>query len=58
MSKNISTLERQIIRVKAELMELGEIRPGSLSEQYNVCGKRNCSLMFPRKNGQESLRCS
>lgn len=53
MSKNISTLERQIIRVKAELMELGEIRPGSLSEQYNVCGKRNCSCKGkpPQKHG-------
>jgi len=53
MSKNISTLERQIIRVKAELMELGEIRPGSLSEQYNVCGKRNCSCKAkpPQKHG-------
>jgi len=53
MTKNAATLERQISRVKTELLELGDIRPGSLSEQYNVCGKKSCSCKgnLPKKHG-------
>lgn len=35
-------------------MELGELRPGSLSQQYNVCGKASCRCKDPenpRKHG-------
>lgn len=28
-------------------MELGEMRPGALSEQYNVCGKAGCRCKDP-----------
>jgi len=28
-------------------MELGELRPGSLSQQYNVCGKAFCICKDP-----------
>lgn len=42
MKKRIQVLEREIGRVKRELMGLGDLRPGSLSEQYNVCGKPGC----------------
>lgn len=28
-------------------MELGELRPGSLSKQYNVCGKATCKCKDP-----------
>ena len=35
-------LERQIAKVKEELMGLAELRPGSISQQYNVCGNPNC----------------
>src|SRR6266540_1911821 len=31
-------LSRRIQRVKAQLSKLGDLRPGTLSEQYNVCG--------------------
>ena len=33
-----STLERQIEKTKQALVALGDMRPGSLSTQYNVCG--------------------
>src|SRR5947208_14052918 len=32
-------IERKIEHLKQQLAELGPIHPGSLSEQYNVCGK-------------------
>ena len=31
-------LLRQIEKVKTQLAALGDLRPGSLSTQYNVCG--------------------
>lgn len=37
-----ATLQRQIEKVKGELAALGDLRPGSLSTQYNVCGSPGC----------------
>ena len=36
------TPERQIEDVKQQLIRLGDLRPGSLSKQYNVCGNPRC----------------
>lgn len=33
-------------------MELGELRPGSLSQQYNVCGKALCRCKDPENPGR------
>jgi len=51
--RRIQTLERQIAKVKGELAELGDLRPGSLSEQYNVCGTPGCQCKAnpPKKHG-------
>jgi len=40
--KDLKQIEKQILKIKKELVELGELRPGSLSRQYNVCGNPNC----------------
>ncbi len=47
------TLQREIERIKGELAELGDLRPGSLSRQYNVCGKPTCRCKGspPEKHG-------
>lgn len=37
-----ATLQRQIEKVKCDLVALGDLRPGSLSTQYNVCGSPGC----------------
>lgn len=37
-----ATLQRQIEKVKRDLAALGDLRPGSLSTQYNVCGSPGC----------------
>lgn len=42
MKRKLQQLENKIARIKAELVRLGELRPGSLSAQYNVCGQPNC----------------
>ena len=46
-------LERRIERVKRELAALGDLRPGSLSQQYNVCGVAGCRCKAspPKKHG-------
>jgi len=47
-------IERNIERLKQQLTELGPIHPGSLSEQYNVCGKPGCrckDAKKPQKHG-------
>lgn len=48
-----ATLERQIEKVKCDLVALGDLRPGSLSTQYNVCGKPGCRCKAtpPEKHG-------
>lgn len=53
MNKKIHSLEQQIERLKRQLVALGDLQPGSLSEQYSVCGKPNCRCASspPQKHG-------
>ena len=41
-TRRATTLEKQIETTKLELSAIGDMRPGSLSAQYNVCGKAGC----------------
>ncbi len=49
---SISQIARKIEHLKRQLAELGPMHPGSLSEQYNVCGKSRCRCKDP-KNPQK-----
>jgi hypothetical protein len=53
MNRRIEVLQRQVERIKQELLELGDLRPGSLSEQFNVCGTPGCKCKKspPQKHG-------
>ncbi len=53
MKKQIRALENQIRKIKLQMDSLGDIRPGSLSRQYNVCGSINCRCKEdpPKKHG-------
>jgi hypothetical protein len=46
-------LLRQIAKLKAQLTALGDLRPGSLSTQWNVCGTQGCRCKAtpPEKHG-------
>jgi hypothetical protein len=47
-------LEQLIKRIKTQLQALGPMRPGSLSRQYNICGKPGCRCKdptAPRRHG-------
>ena len=45
----IQKIEQKIARIKKELLDLGLLHPGSLSRQYNVCGKIGCRCKDPIK---------
>jgi hypothetical protein len=53
MERRIRTIEAQIAKVKQQLAELGELRPGTLSRQYTVCGSAGCRCKAnpPRRHG-------
>jgi Family of unknown function (DUF6788) len=53
MEKKIESLQRKIESLKEKLVAIGDLRPGSLSEQYNVCGNPNCRCKAnpPQKHG-------
>jgi hypothetical protein len=53
MDKRVQSLQKKIDSVKKQISKIGDIRPGSLSEQYNVCGTPNCQCKAdpPKKHG-------
>lgn len=51
-TKEIFRLQTRIEEIKKSLATLGEMRPGSLSKQYNVCGNPTCRCKDP-KNPQK-----
>ena len=46
-------LTRRIERIKAKLVALGDLRPGTLSEQYNTCATPGCRCKAdpPQRHG-------
>jgi hypothetical protein len=47
-SIRLQNIERQIAQIKEDLARLGPLHPGSLSRQYNVCGKPGCRCKDPK----------
>ena len=41
-------IDEEILRVKQQLLALAPIHPGSLSQQYQVCGKPGCKCGDPK----------
>jgi hypothetical protein len=44
---------KAIERIKSRIAKLNELRPGKISEQYNVCGTKGCrcKAIPPQKHG-------
>src|ERR1700723_4010010 len=40
-------ISAKIAAVKAELMQIGAMRPGTLSQQYSACQKPGCKCVDP-----------
>ena len=54
MTTRIEQMQDRVVRIKKELSALGDMRPGALSMQYNVCGKAGCrckNAVEPKKHG-------
>jgi len=45
-------VEIKIERIKSQLVKIQNLRPGSLSKQYSVCGAKQCRCQDP-KNPQK-----
>jgi hypothetical protein len=51
---NWAQIQRRIAQVQRQLPALGPLHPGSISEQYNICGTPGCRCKDPkdpRKHG-------
>ena len=42
MNLRPQSLEARIDKIKQQITALGDLRPGNLTQQYNVCGKPDC----------------
>jgi hypothetical protein len=42
MAVSQESLDKRIQKIKQQIGKLGDLRPGALSQQYNVCGSPNC----------------
>lgn len=54
IEKEIQRKKKRISVIKNKISELGELRTGSLSQQWNVCGTPNCQCKDskkPKKHG-------
>ena len=50
----LKEIRMKIKKIKKDILEIGSMRPGSMSEQYNVCGVEKCRCKDkknPRKHG-------
>ena len=47
-TKTLQGLERKIDEVKQALLALDPMHPGSVSRQYQVCGRPGCRCMHPQ----------
>jgi hypothetical protein len=41
-------MEGRVARIKRQLQQIGEMRPGSLNQQRTVCGREGCRCQAPR----------
>src|SRR5207244_12047960 len=53
MAISKESLEKRIQNIKHQIGELGDLRPGALSKQYNICGNPTCrcKAIPPVKHG-------
>jgi hypothetical protein len=51
--RTLDQIDRRIAEIKRALTQLGPLRPGSISRQYNICGTTGCRCKAdpPDKHG-------
>ena len=48
-SLTLQEIDKEILHLKNQLLSLGPLHPGSLSRQYQVCGRPGCKCVDPHK---------
>jgi hypothetical protein len=48
-TQSVIRLEREIAAVRQALLALGPMHPGSVSRQYQVCGRPGCRCLNPQR---------
>jgi hypothetical protein len=48
-NQGLDRVEREIDKIRQELLALGPMHPGSVSRQYQVCGNPACRCMHPKR---------
>ena len=43
----LKSLEKKIEKIKQQIIALGDMHPGSLSKQFNICGNPKCRCKDP-----------
>lgn len=53
VARRVEPLQQRIRQIQQELAQLGDLRPGTLSRQWNVCGNPACRCKAdpPQKHG-------
>jgi len=44
---SLQQIDEKILQLKRQILELGPLHPGSLSRQYQICGKPGCKCCDP-----------
>jgi hypothetical protein len=45
----VQQIDEKILELKQQLLDLGPWHPGSLSRQYQICGKPGCKCCIPQR---------
>ena len=45
----LKNMEQRVAKIKSQLQNIGEMRPGSINKQFTVCGKAGCVCIAPEK---------
>jgi hypothetical protein len=45
----MKAIEKKIFKIKTQMMVMGDLRPGNLTKQFNVCGNPTCRCKDPVK---------
>lgn len=44
---SVAQVERRLTHLQRELLTLGPVHPGSITEQFNACGQPGCRCKDP-----------
>jgi len=47
--RSATQIQRRLAQLQRQLLALGPLHPGSISEQYNVCGQPGCRCKDPQR---------